>query len=382
MRCLIVLCLMVTLMAASGALAQEAAPTATPVGPLWVPSATFTPSPTPGFTPSPEGDDPRLVVCGAPFQRGWFPYRVYRHDRLADLLVGVDGLTITQVAALNCLDDPAALPVGAVIWLPPGAAAGIAPGEAGDRPTRRATIFEFSASARQVQNIGPGISFRWRAEGRTAYFYICPPEPEKTCERPLDARPVPLEYVTPAIGGFYYVGPVRYRLEVLAGDDYTDPYTFEDVTVEVVCTHDAMGEVAGYQTCPVEPIRYVPAAWQAFENGVMMWLGDRREIWVMTYDGHLRVYADRYQEGDPDPTAVPPKGLAVPIRGFGRLWAELGGAESVLGWATGGERGYQAGWQAAGRYSYTTYVGGASGIIYAITLPPGSQTGYWAQVRG
>ncbi len=367
------------LLAGTAAVAQSPAATRTPLGPLFVPSATFTAAPTPVITPTPDADDPRIGVCSAPFQPGWTPYRLYRHDRLADLLVGVEGITVAQVAALNCLDDPSALPAGAVIWLPPGTAASLAhPAPEDVSPDDdRAEIFAFYASAETVRNEGQSVTFSWRATGTAAYFYICPPRPELTCERPLDAQPVPLEYTTPPITGFRYAGPVRYRLEVVDGDTRTT----KDLRLEVVCTHEALGEVAGNPACPLQAVEYIFVAWQPFERGVMLWLSNTRQIWVMTGDHRLRIVDDDYQEGDPTPAAVAPDGLETPKRGFGRVWELLGGADGPLGWATGDEYGYDAGWQPAGQYSYTTYVGGPFGIQYAITLIPGTRTGYWVQIR-
>lgn len=373
----VMLLLALGLLAARMAAAQDTTPT--PVGPVFVPSPTFTSVPTPVITPTPPGDDPRIAVCSAPFQPGWVPYVVKRNDRLADLLVGVEGLPVEQVAALNCLDDSAALPVGAVIWLPVGTANLLAhPAPQDTSPgVDRAEILSFSASADTVQNEGAGVTFTWRASGTEAYFYICPPRPEHTCERPIASQPVPLEYTTPPVSGFRYAGPARYRLDVQDGESRVT----KDVLLEVVCTHERIGEVAGFQACPIEPIRYVFTAWQPFERGDMMWISESGQIWVMTDDQRLRIFEDRYQEGDPTPAAAPPPDRFTPQRGFGRVWEALGGPDSPLGWALGEETGYDAGWQPAGRNSYTTYVGGPFGILYAITLIPGTDTGYWVQIR-
>ncbi|MBI5671071.1 MAG: hypothetical protein HZC41_24005 [Chloroflexi bacterium] len=370
--------LLLCLLAVSVTAAQEAAPTSTPLGPVFVPSPTFTSVPTPVITPTPPGDDPRIAVCSAPFQPGWKPYLIQQRDWLANLLVGVDGLTVAQVAALNCLDDSAALPIGAVIWLPPGAFSALAPGEPqGPSPGEdRAGITSLTASATQVLNEGQDITFSWQATGTAAYFYMCPAGPQLDCWRPLGAQPVPLTYTTPPISGFRYAGPVRYRLEVVDGEAVAT----QDIGVEVVCAYEAMSQTAGFNACPVEPIRYVFVAWQAFERGVMMWISETRQIWVMTFDSRLQILEDTYQEGDPTPAAVAPEGMYTPQRGFGRVWEQLGGPRG-LGWALGKEMGYDAGWQPAGRYSFTTFVGSPFKEVYAITIIPGSDTGYWVKLR-
>src|SRR5689334_5838056 len=69
-------------------------------------------------TATPLPDDPRLTICTAPTLDGFAPYIVRAGDTLASLLTGTPNISVTQLAALNCIDNPEALPVGAVIWLP------------------------------------------------------------------------------------------------------------------------------------------------------------------------------------------------------------------------------------------------------------------------
>lgn len=363
------------LLGAAAVSAQQ--PMQTPVGPVIVPTASFTPAPVPTAAPTPESDDPRLVVCRAPFQPGFVPHIVRPGDRLADLLAGADALTVTQIAALNCLDDPGALPVGAVIWLPPGG-----PGAWPSAPDdtfagTRARITGLAASTDRVQNTAQ-VFFNWQAEGEAAYFYTCPPDPDTPCVRPFDSPRLPVNFITPPVSGFSQAGTARYRLEVVGGGAAAT----RDIMLEVVCTHEALAVFAGMTACPHEPIYYYAAAWQPFEHGVMMWLADTGRIWVMTNDGRLRVFDDTYQEGDPDPQASPPPDRRTPRRGFGQVWQALGGADSPLGWALDDETGYDSARQAAGRVSYTRYVGAPGGTIYAVTLIPGSRDGYWARLDG
>src|SRR5699024_8377972 len=64
-------------------------------------------------------EDPRPAVCSAPYQDGWEAHVVLAGDTLAAMMQDVGDLSVTQMAALNCIDDPMALPVGSVVWLPP-----------------------------------------------------------------------------------------------------------------------------------------------------------------------------------------------------------------------------------------------------------------------
>lgn len=90
------------------------APTPTPTPVVLGALTAITPTPRP-----PKPQDPRPAICSAPFQSGWEAHPVQVGDTLSALMRGQTDLSVTQVAALNCLDDPSKLPVGAVVWLPP-----------------------------------------------------------------------------------------------------------------------------------------------------------------------------------------------------------------------------------------------------------------------
>jgi hypothetical protein len=320
-------------------------------------------------------DDPRPAVCAAPAQPNFTRHMVRPGERLVDLLAGRPGFSLTQMAALNCLDDPAALPVGAAIWLPPSGTDLITTQLFDADPTTdTAEIVSLTASSSTITNES-GLSFTWDATGTAAYFYACPPDSASLCPRPADARPVPLAYTTPAYSGFRAAGPVRYRLEVVDGAAVAT----QDVTVTITCAQAMLGVYSSYPTCPTSAPLYTAAAWQSFEGGVMIWWSDTQQIWVLLNgDQTVRVYDDTYQEGDPDPADPAPAGLITPVRGFGKLWSALGGTESGLGWALSAEIGYQVARQAAGQVSYTTYMQGPDEGIYAVTFVPGQDTGYWA----
>ncbi|MBZ0274995.1 MAG: hypothetical protein K8I60_02550 [Anaerolineae bacterium] len=319
-------------------------------------------------------DDPRLTVCAAPTLPDFEPHTVRPDERLVDLLAGNNTFTVTQIAALNCLDDPASLPVGAVIWLPHTLPDLITtqPYDA-DPTTDAAEIISLTASSPNVNN-ADGVSFTWEATGTAAYFYTCPPDAQASCLRPAEARPVPLAYTTPIFNGFRTAGTLRYRLEVVDGE----ASAVQDVFVGVSCTQATPGLYSAYQPCPDNAPNYVFAAWQPFEHGVMIWWSDTQQIWVMTNDDHqVRIYEDTYQDGEPDPDFAAPDNLFTPTRGFGKLWAALGGPDSALGWALIAELGYQISRQPAGRVSYTTYISVPGELAYIVTFVPGQDAGYW-----
>jgi hypothetical protein len=224
---------------------------------------TATPTPLP-----PKPEDPRPAVCSAPYQEGWEAHVVESGDTLTSLMQGIHELSVTQAAALNCVDDPSALPVGSVVWLPSA-------GEATSEPCQQ--LVKSLDCAAQLQRI-------------------------------LGAQ-------------------------------------------------------------------------QLFQNGMMVWREDTREIWVILNNSNsVQVFDDTYVDGEADPTASPPNTFFVPKRGFGKVWTQLGGEKSALGWGTSPEAQISLTIQPAGRVSYTTYVRLPDNIIYAATVLPHQTTGWWIRL--
>jgi hypothetical protein len=336
----------------------------TPVIPVTPPDPT--PSAPAVVAPS---DDPRIARCAAPTLPGWTPYRVRSNDALPMLLVGTEGVSATDVALLNCLDDPYALPAGAVIWLPPGAMEmpTTTPETTADATPR---IVRFEADADTISNL-ESVELSWEAEGGQAYLLPCPQE---DCE--IANAPVPLESSV-ELSLFPYGGTYHYRLTVAGGDSEA---VSEEVTFEVTCAYEWLvspSEVNGYTLCPTEPPRSVYAVAQPFERGWMVWFSDTRQIYVFIDGDRFQVFEDTWEEGQPDPAEQAPGEFLTPVRGFGRVWAQLGGTESGLGWGTAREGGYDALIQPAGQLSYTTYLTVPSGEVFALTEVPGTGSGYW-----
>lgn len=224
---------------------------------------TATPTPLP-----PKPDDPRPALCAAPYQTGWAAHVVQAGDTLSTLMQGIHDMSVTQAAALNCIDDPNALPVGSVVWLPPAASS----------------------------------------------------NPDASCPQLV---------------------------------------TMPDCAVQS---------------------RGILGAQQLFQNGMMIWREDTRDIWVIIHsrDGdQLSVFEDTYVEGEADPVETPPATFFVPKRGFGKVWTALSGRQSALGWATAPEAQVSLTIQPAGRVSYTTYIQLPDDGLYAATVLPQKSEGWW-----
>lgn len=91
------------------------------------------------------------------------------------------------------------------------------------------------------------------------------------------------------------------------------------------------------------------AAFMPFEHGIMLWLEDGNQIYVLNYGanefgGMYSAYLDTWREGMPenDPNIQPPPGFLQPERGFGQAWRTYPGVRDALGWGTAPTQGYTA----------------------------------------
>ena len=117
----------------------------------------------------------------------------------------------------------------------------------------------------------------------------------------------------------------------------------------------------GLATQPPYPVPFqntVDAVYQDFERGFMIYLGDRKVIWVFARSvpdvagtpvatqkfGVWLGFPDKFKDGDPetDPAIVPPANFQQPKRGFGKIWRENAGVRDALGWGLDFERPYSA----------------------------------------
>jgi hypothetical protein len=123
------------------------------------------------------------------------------------------------------------------------------------------------------------------------------------------------------------------------------------------------------------------AAFQQFENGVMIWAGSQNTIFVIYASNKAprwSQYPDTWKDGmpDSDPGLVPPAGMLQPIRGFGLVWRGKRGVRDRLGWATGPEMPFQGDFQLD--TDGNRYVEGAHGEVYRLSGDFKS----WLLVRG
>jgi hypothetical protein len=85
------------------------------------------------------------------------------------------------------------------------------------------------------------------------------------------------------------------------------------------------------------------AAFQQYQNGFMIWRADTGGVYIFygSAGGMAGGWPQRDYQGLPDNALAAPAGFVTPINGFGRVWGNNQVVRESLGWATGGEQGYQ-----------------------------------------
>jgi len=131
----------------------------------------------------------------------------------------------------------------------------------------------------------------------------------------------------------------------------------------------------------------IAAVYEPFERGFMIYLSDRKQIWVFIRPtlantttnlpvnfGQWLAYADTFKDGEPetDPTFAAPTRLLQPKRGFGKVWRENVPVRVGIGWALDWEVPYNA---SLTTYSIGTIEGGKFNhkfSFHLITITDGS----------
>lgn len=120
---------------------------------------------------------------------------------------------------------------------------------------------------------------------------------------------------------------------------------FGKIWTERASVHERIG-------CPtMTEDKVIPAAEQHFQGGYMFWRGDTHMVYVFVGDndksGMWYEFKDTWVEGEPIPSVggTPPPGAYIPIRGFGKVWANTEGIRQALGYAVDQETNIDAVWQ-------------------------------------
>ena len=106
---------------------------------------------------------------------------------------------------------------------------------------------------------------------------------------------------------------------------------------------------AGDAAAPAPVYATIRAAYVPFEHGIMFWVENRNEIFVLIngaspLEGTYSTYMDTWREGMPetDPNITPDAGFFQPTRNFGQAWRTYPGVRDSLGWGTAETTNYTA----------------------------------------
>lgn len=103
-------------------------------------------------------------------------------------------------------------------------------------------------------------------------------------------------------------------------------------------------DVAALLGCPTAvQVLQIPAAWQDFQQGMMIWLNGEMLVLYSSTDSY-QVFPDTFIAGtDPETSSeLPPSGYTAPIRGFLKIWSSNPNVRAGIGWGLNNEQGVTA----------------------------------------
>jgi hypothetical protein len=137
-------------------------------------------------------------------------------------------------------------------------------------------------------------------------------------------------------------------------------------------------DIAAQIGCSVAPPQEIPAAWQGFEQGIMVWLNGEILVFYSATDSWQR-FDDTFIQGvDPETIGeTPPAGRIAPIRGFLKVWNNNPQVRSTLGWGLTPEQGVPATVEVFGN-GRMIWLPGRSDVLVLV----GSNGGQWYSFAG
>lgn len=98
----------------------------------------------------------------------------------------------------------------------------------------------------------------------------------------------------------------------------------------------------------------VYAAYQPFQNGLMLWREDTGAVYVLHKSTEVQVYHTAvYNAWLTNPDVYVRENFVRPQNAFGRIWSNLAELREYIGFATDHERGYEATLGLGGRFNYS-----------------------------
>jgi len=270
--------------------------------------------------------------------------------------------------------------------IPSETSTGSAPGDSPPPPTAPATVppatalpVGISQFSIRPANINPGysVTLTWQATGAQAAIYRQEPGGPLT-----DMHSVPLSGTLVLQTPANLRNQVTYVLYAGAGTS-----TASATVSAVILCPDKWFFAPAPAGCPGLTIPLMAMAGERFEHGLMIWMSNQDEIYILYADGHSPAWSEQpngWFAGQPenDPSLTPPGGLFQPVRGFGLAWRANNAPAGLnvrdrLGWAAEPESSLTGGFQcdSAPKYNHC-YLSGPGGQIYHL-LPEFSGWQVW-----
>jgi hypothetical protein len=210
----------------------------------------------------------------------------------------------------------------------------------GEAAQNTPVINSFTATPQTVERNGE-IVVTWSVSGTdTVTVWLVPPGGQIV--RDDVERPANGSLTLQALSNSFYEQEI-----LLSATDATNTPVTQRVRVEVACPFEFFMDFAiDPAACPLTAPREFPGAYQLFDRGEMLWRSDRNTIIVLFNDGTYLRFEDTWQEGEeigyPDSVLALELGdeNQLPIRGFGKVWANNPQVREGLGFAIGDELGY------------------------------------------
>jgi hypothetical protein len=208
-------------------------------------------------------------------------------------------------------------------------------------------VTSFTTSTGSIQP-GGGITINWQAAGTTGVVVEILDMASGAVARVIRGLPAAgtAEIAMPAT----LIGTARLTIWPVnqPQEDAANPLSYRqgtssslDVRISQTTCPYVFFTPVGAGGCPAGEARTIQAAFEPFENGMMVWRGDTGTVYVLHNNGDAAAYAESVYAGLPDAqVSETPPGLLQPVSGFGRVWANLPGVRDRVGWAAAAEQGY------------------------------------------
>lgn len=230
-------------------------------------------------------------------------------------------------------------------------------------------IIELFSAAPSTIERGGVVTVSWAVAGASEVS-VGQIDPDGFYVRPTEAMPASGTMTYTAFELDYYTAGF---FIVAVNDEGATVTATASVVVNCPYTYAISDSAAQAGTCPLDAVAEIPAAYQIYERGEMIWRSDRIEIVALYGNGTYERFADTFVEDDTYAyPSEPPEGYIAPIRGFGKVWVNNPSVQINLGWALQPEIGFSPMVQSIAHGQL-----GLTASVDYLTLPDGRWVGLY-----